>query len=58
MTCWRLEVPLEVSDQSSVISWKQKRQEGLKMRNRSLQGKRGCLNERGLVVKKKKKKKT
>lgn len=45
---WRLEVPLEVSEQSSVACWKQERWEGLKMRNGSLQGKCGCLKESGL----------
>lgn len=52
MTCWRLGVPLEVSDQSSVISWKQERQEGLKMRSGSLRGRCRYLNERGLEEKK------
>ena len=56
ITCWRLEVPLEVSDQSSVTSWKQERQGGLKMGNGSLGERCGGLNERGLEGKKKKKK--
>lgn len=47
-----LEVPLEATDHRpklEVTSWKQERQEGLKMRKVNLQGKCGCLKKRGLV---------
>lgn len=46
-----LEVPLEVSDQSSGTYWKQEGWEGLRMRNGSLQGKCGRLRESGLEKK-------
>ena len=48
MACWRVEVPLEVLDQSSGTSWRRERQGDLKMRNGCLWGRCGCLNERGL----------